>query len=119
MWGDFNRVMSTCFNGASNVAQAGGLACLDAEGLEEIDQLVAYYMANAKLLHSTMTNLGFPVYGGVDAPYVWVSFGEQSSWDVFSNILEKAQVVTIPGAGDTVTIFRSFQRTANAPTFLL
>eukprot|EP00188_Purpureofilum_apyrenoidigerum_P001221 Plantae.Rhodophyta-Purpureofilum_apyrenoidigerum.ctg1654.p1 GENE.Plantae.Rhodophyta-Purpureofilum_apyrenoidigerum.ctg1654~~Plantae.Rhodophyta-Purpureofilum_apyrenoidigerum.ctg1654.p1 ORF type:complete len:452 (+),score=85.99 Plantae.Rhodophyta-Purpureofilum_apyrenoidigerum.ctg1654:119-1474(+) len=96
---DFNRIMTTCFNGASNIAQEGGLACLDESGLNEIQRLVEYYMENAKLLRSTMEELGFDVYGGLNAPYVWVSVGEKKSWDVFSEILEKAQVVTIPGAG--------------------
>uniref|UniRef100_A0A7S0BKD0 Aminotransferase class I/classII large domain-containing protein n=1 Tax=Rhodosorus marinus TaxID=101924 RepID=A0A7S0BKD0_9RHOD len=96
---DFNRVMTTCFNGASNIAQSGGLACLDKEGLDEIEELIDYYMKNAALLRTTMIDLGFEVYGGTDAPYVWVSFPGRSSWDVFSEILEKTQVVTIPGAG--------------------
>jgi len=96
---DFNRIMTTCFNGASNIAQEGGLACLDESGLKEIERLVDYYMDNAKLLKTTMEELGFKVYGGTNAPYVWVSVDGKKSWDVFSEILEKAQVVTIPGAG--------------------
>lgn len=96
---DFNRVMTTCFNGASNISQAGGLACLDDEGRKEIKQLISYYMGNAAILRKTMMELGFEVYGGTDAPYVWVQFPGKKSWDVFSEILEKVQVVTIPGAG--------------------
>jgi len=95
---DFNRVMSTCFNGASNIAQAGGLACLDAEGQAEIGGLIDYYLGNAAILRDTMVGLGFEVYGGVDAPYIYVKTGG-SSWETFSAILEQAQVVTIPGAG--------------------
>lgn len=96
---DFNRVMTTCFNGASNIAQNGGLACLDEAGRKEIDELIKYYLENAALLRKTMTELGFEVFGGTDAPYIWVRFPGRQSWDVFSEILEKAQVVTIPGAG--------------------
>lgn len=96
---DFNRVMTTCFNGASIISQGGGLACLDEDGRKEIEQLIDYYLGNASILRETMTELGFNVYGGTDAPYIWVYFPEQKSWDVFSEILEKAQVVTIPGAG--------------------
>lgn len=96
---DFNRIMSTCFNGASNIVQAGGMACLDPEGMTEIRGLISYYMENAAILRTTMTELGFKVYGGVDAPYIWVHFPNQNSWDVFSKILSEAQVVTIPGAG--------------------
>lgn len=97
---DFNRVMTTAFNGASNIVQGGGLACLDDEGLAEIDKLIDYYMENAKLLKDAMTSIGYSVYGGTDAPYVFVKLPDgKGSWDAFTEILEKAQVVTIPGAG--------------------
>lgn len=96
---DFNRLMSTCFNGASSISQRGGLACLDPDGRKEIQTLIDYYLGNAALLRETMTDLGFDVYGGTDAPYIWVGFPGRKSWEVFSDILEKAQVVTIPGAG--------------------
>jgi len=97
---DFNRVMSTAFNGASNIVQGGGLACLDDEGLEEINTLIDYYLENANLLKEAMESIGYDVYGGSDAPYVFVKLPEgKSSWDTFSEILEQTQVVTIPGAG--------------------
>jgi len=98
---DFNRLMSTAFNGASNIVQAGGMACLDDEGLKEIDTLIDYYLENAKLLRETFESIGYSVYGGTDAPYVFVRLPESlgGSWDAFSTILEKTQVVTIPGAG--------------------
>mmetsp|Transcript_28045 Transcript_28045/g.50956 ORF Transcript_28045/g.50956 Transcript_28045/m.50956 type:complete len:444 (-) Transcript_28045:220-1551(-) len=96
---DYNRVMTTAFNGASNVVQGGGLACLDPEGLAEIQTLIEYYLENAKLLRETMVNLGFDVYGGTDAPYVFVDLKGKSSWDTFSEILQEAEIVTIPGAG--------------------
>lgn len=98
---DFNRVMSTAFNGASNIVQAGGLACLDDDGLKEIDTLIDYYLGNAKILRETMESIGYDVYGGIDAPYVFVKLPESmgGSWDAFQTILEKTQVVTIPGAG--------------------
>ncbi|CAB9521054.1 LL-diaminopimelate aminotransferase [Seminavis robusta] len=98
---DFNRVMSTAFNGASNIVQNGGMACLDPEGLKEINTLIDYYLENASILRETMESIGYKVYGGTDAPYVFVELPESlgGSWDAFSMILEKAQVVTIPGAG--------------------
>lgn len=96
---DWNRVMCTIFNGASNIVQGGGLACLDDEGLAEIDTLIDYYLGNAKLLRDTMLDLGFKVHGGTDAPYIFVDLEGKSSWDMFSEILETCQVVTIPGAG--------------------
>ena len=98
---DFNRVMTTAFNGASNIVQAGGMACLDDEGLAEIDTLIEYYLENAKILRETFLEMGFVVHGGTDAPYVFVELPESmgGSWDAFQTILEKTQVVTIPGAG--------------------
>merc|ERR1712032_1123239 len=97
---DFNRVMSTAFNGASNIVQEGGMAILTPEGLAEIDVLIKYYLENAKILRDTMVELGYTVFGGIDAPYIFVQLPEgKKSWDVFSEILETAEVVTIPGAG--------------------
>lgn len=96
---DFNRVMCTVFNGASNIVQSGGLACLDDEGLAEIQALIEYYLGNAKILRDAMTELGYSVHGGTDSPYVFVDLEGKSSWDMFSEIMEKAQVITIPGAG--------------------
>ena len=97
---DFNRVMTTAFNGASNIVQGGGLACLDPEGQAEINTLIDYYLENAVMLKEAMEEIGFKVFGGDNAPYVFVQLEEgKSSWDMFSEMLEKAQVVTIPGAG--------------------
>lgn len=96
---DWNRVMTTCFNGASNIVQAGGLACLQPQGLKEMKETVAFYKDNADILRKAFTEMGFSVYGGVDAPYVWVGFPGRKSWDVFAEILEKCDIVTTPGSG--------------------
>lgn len=96
---DFNRVMTTAFNGASNIVQAGGMTCLDDEGMAEIATLMDYYLENARILKEGIESCGFKSHGGTDAPYVYVDLEGKASWDVFSEILEKAQVVTIPGAG--------------------
>lgn len=69
---DWNRIMTTCFNGASNVAQAGGLACVQPAGLAAMRDLVAFYKQNARLIMDALTQVGLEVYGGSDAPYVWV-----------------------------------------------
>ena len=85
---DFNRVMTTAFNGASNIVQSGGMACLDEEGLKEIDTLIDYYLENAAILRETFESIGYAVYGGTDAPYVFVKLQDgQSSWDAFTSIL--------------------------------
>lgn len=96
---DFNRIMTTVFNGASNVAQAGGLACLTPEGQAAMQGLVDFYMENAAILRKTFADMGFSVYGGTNAPYVWVGFPGRKSWEVFAEILEKCNIVTTPGSG--------------------
>ncbi|KAM5574785.1 aminotransferase ALD1, chloroplastic [Rosa sericea] len=96
---DFNRIVCTCFNGASNIAQAGGLACLSPVGLQAVHSMVDYYMENAEILVETFASLGYQVYGGANAPYIWVHFPGSSSWDVFTEILEKTHILTVPGSG--------------------
>ncbi|KAL9672674.1 hypothetical protein QQ045_028926 [Rhodiola kirilowii] len=96
---DFNRIVCTCFNGASNVSQAGGLACLSPEGLKAMGDAIGFYKENTSIIVDTFNSLGFKVYGGKNAPYVWVHFPGRSSWDVFAEILEKTHVVTTPGSG--------------------
>ncbi len=101
---DWNRVMTTLFNGASNIAQAGGLAALDLEGMKETRGLVDYYLDNAKLMKETLErdnfkNAGVKVYYTGDSPYLWVHFPGWSSWDIFDKILDECRVVTTPGSG--------------------
>lgn len=96
---DWSRLMSTLFNGASNIAQYGALAALDDSGLAEMRQTVGYYMENARLIKEGLAKLNLTSYGGVNAPYVWAQFPGRQSWDVFTEILEKAHVVTTPGSG--------------------
>ncbi|KAK9163219.1 hypothetical protein Syun_004121 [Stephania yunnanensis] len=96
---DFNRIVCTCFNGASRISQAGGLACLSSDGYMAIQDVVGFYKENAKILVHTFDSLGFKTYGGENAPYVWVHFPGASSWDVFSKILEKTHIITVPGTG--------------------
>ncbi|KAI8015944.1 hypothetical protein LOK49_LG05G02902 [Camellia lanceoleosa] len=96
---DFNRVVCTCFNGASSIAQAGGLACLSPEGYLALNGVIDTYRENAKIIFDTFASLGFKVYGGKNAPYIWVQFPGLRSWDVFAEILEKAHVITVPGRG--------------------
>ncbi|KAJ1298387.1 hypothetical protein BS78_01G449000 [Paspalum vaginatum] len=97
---DFDRIVCTCFNGASSVAQAGGLACLATEeGRSAVRAVVDVYKENARLLVDTFASLGKEVYGGADSPYVWVRFPGRRSWDVFAEILDKTHVITVPGSG--------------------
>ena len=68
-------------------------------GWKEMSNLVTYYKENAKILRDTFQEMGFTVYGGDNAPYVWVGFPGRDSWDVFAEILEKCDIVTTPGSG--------------------
>ncbi|MDR2134611.1 MAG: LL-diaminopimelate aminotransferase [Treponema sp.] len=96
---DWNRICGTIFNGASNIAQAGGLAALDSEGLKEIRELTDFYLGNAKLIRTALRGLGIVCTGGDNSPYIWAQFPGRDSWEVFAEILEKCQVLTTPGSG--------------------
>ncbi|CAA0831040.1 Aminotransferase ALD1 [Striga hermonthica] len=96
---DFSRIMCTCFNGASRIAQAGGLAALSTEGFKGVTSIVDNYMENAEILLQTFESVGFKVYGGVNAPYLWVHFPGSNSWDVFDQILQSTHIITVPGSG--------------------
>lgn len=101
---DWNRVMTTLFNGASNIAQAGGLAALDETGMAETKGLVDFYLENARLMQEALngknfTDAGVKVYYTGDSPYLWVYFPKYKSWDIFDKILNECNVVTTPGSG--------------------
>jgi LL-diaminopimelate aminotransferase len=96
---DWNRVSGTIFNGASNIAQWGGLAALDEEGRKELRALTDFYMENALLIRTAMQKHGIPCVGGDNSPYIWARFPGEDSWDVFNRILEKCHIVTTPGSG--------------------
>jgi LL-diaminopimelate aminotransferase len=96
---DWARIMATVFNGASNIAQAGGLAALDSDGRQEIRVLTDFYLGNAALISAALQKLGIPRVGGDNSPYIWANFAPEKSWDMFSRILEICRVVTTPGSG--------------------
>ena len=66
-----------------------------------MNELVGYYKTNASIIKGEMENCGFKVYGGVNAPYIWVDFSQfgKTSWEMFAEILEKTDIVTTPGSG--------------------
>ena len=96
---DWNRIMTTLFNGASNIAQRGGLAALDEKGIQEMKQTISYYLENASIIRKSLEKLGYEVYGGVHAPYIWVRIKGKTSWQAFEEFLSRAHIVTIPGVG--------------------
>ncbi len=94
------RRHSTKFNGASYPVQRGAAAVFSPEGKQQVAALIDGYMGNAKLLREACQEIGLKVYGGENAPYVWVACPEgTSSWGMFDQMLEQAQVVITPGAG--------------------
>jgi LL-diaminopimelate aminotransferase len=88
------------FNGASNIVQEGGLAVLSETGRKECQALIDYYMNNAKLIREGLESMGIAVYGGVNAPYIWMETpGGMRSWEFFDKLLQEAYVVGTPGSG--------------------
>ena len=96
----WSRRHSTKFNGASYPVQKGAAAVFSGEGKAQVSALIEHYMGNAKLLREAVTAAGLPVFGGENAPYVWVGCpAGLSSWDMFDKMLGEAQVVITPGSG--------------------
>lgn len=94
----WNRRQTTMFNGASNVVQEGGLAVLTPEGQRETHGQVDYYMENVRIIREGLNASGFTVFGGVNAPYIWLKCpAGMSSWEFFDELLAKAHVITTPG----------------------
>ena len=97
MW---NRRQCTKFNGASYIIQRGAAAIYTDEGEKQIEETLDYYRANARVIKEGLERAGFEVYGAVNSPYVWCKAPEgMGSWDLFTLLLEKANVITTPGAG--------------------
>ncbi len=96
----WNRRQSTKFNGVSYIIQRGAEASYSDAGKAQIADLVEFYLTNARLLREGLEKVGITVYGGVNAPYVWLKTpGGASSWDFFDTLLGKAHLVGTPGSG--------------------
>ncbi len=96
----WSRRHSTKFNGASYPVQKAAAAVFSPEGKTQVSALIEHYMGNAKLLREAAAAAGLPVFGGENAPYVWVGCpAGLSSWDMFDKMLSEAQVVITPGSG--------------------
>jgi LL-diaminopimelate aminotransferase len=94
------RRHATKFNGVSYPVQAGAASTYTERGRAEVRERVDYYMGNAKIIREGLASLGLEVFGGVNAPYVWVATPDGiGSWDLFDRMLERAGVVCTPGAG--------------------
>lgn len=120
MWA---RRHGTKFNGAPYIIQRAGEAVYSDAGKAQLKEQIAYYMRNAATIKSGLQEAGFEVYGGVNAPYIWLKTPEaMTSWEFFDYLLEKANVVGTPGSGFgpsgegyfRLTAFGSYENTVAA-----
>ena len=97
MW---NRRQTTKFNGTAYIIQRAAEAVYTEEGQKQVRENIAYYQKNAQVIKEGLAAAGMEVYGAVNSPYVWAKTPDgMSSWDFFDLLLDKANVVTTPGAG--------------------
>ncbi len=97
MWA---RRHGTKFNGAPYIVQRAGEAVYSDAGKAQLKEQVAYYMKNAKTIKEGLKDAGYTVFGGVNAPYIWLKTPDKmNSWEFFDYLLEKANVVGTPGSG--------------------
>ena len=97
MW---NRRQCTKFNGTSYITQRGAEAIYTPEGKKQVKAIIQYYMANARIMKEALESTGLKVFGGENAPYLWVKTpGEVNSWKFFEQMLYEANVLGTPGVG--------------------
>lgn len=96
----WNRRQCTKFNGVPYITQRAAEAVYTKEGQEQIKENINYYLENAKIILEGLKQAGYEVYGGKNAPYIWLKVPEKyTSWEFFDYLLEKANVVGTPGVG--------------------
>ncbi len=119
----WNRRQCTKFNGTSYLSQRAAEAIYTPEGRQQVQQTISYYMQNARHMKQVLSQIGLQVYGGDDAPYLWVQTpGGMTSWRFFEQMLYDAHVVCTPGVGFgpsgegyvRLTAFGSHERTKEA-----
>ena len=100
VWKLWNRRHCTKFNGVSYIVQRGAEAVYSPAGQAQVKALVSFYLENAQIIRQKLTAVGLKVYGGVNAPYVWVKTPQSlSSWDFFDKLLYDTHIVGTPGSG--------------------
>lgn len=96
----WDRRQSTKFNGTSYISQRAAEAIYSPEGKVQVKETIDYYMGNAHIMYDALTQMGFHVFGGVNAPYLWVKTPHgETSWKFFEALLYGAGVVCTPGVG--------------------
>ncbi|MZP29572.1 LL-diaminopimelate aminotransferase [Heliobacterium undosum] len=94
------RRQTTKFNGVSYPVQAAAAAIYTEAGKEQVKETIQYYMENARIIREGLVEAGYKVFGGVNAPYIWLKTPDNmSSWDFFDKLISVANVVGTPGAG--------------------
>lgn len=94
------RRQTTKFNGVSYPVQVGAAAVYSAEGKNQVREMINYYMENARIIRSGLKAAGYSVFGGTNAPYIWLKTPNNlSSWDFFDKLMQEVHVVGTPGAG--------------------
>ena len=100
LWALWNRRQCTKFNGVSYIVQRGAEAVYSPEGQAQVKALIAFYMENAAIIRRELAAAGLQVYGGEQAPYVWLKTPDGlDSWAFFDQLLSQAHVVGTPGSG--------------------
>ncbi len=96
----WNRRQCTKFNGTSYIQHRAAEAIYTPEGKQQVRQTIDYYMGNASIMREALTGLGLKVYGGVNAPYIWLQTpGNIPSWQFFEDLLHGPHIVGTPGVG--------------------
>ncbi len=100
LWPLWARRHGTRYNGAPYIVQRAGEAIYTDEGRAQVREQIAGYLENARIISEGLSGAGYEVYGGVNAPYIWMKTPDgMSSWDFFDYLLEKVQIVGTPGSG--------------------
>lgn len=96
----WNRRQCTKFNGVPYITQKAAEATYSEEGRKQIKDNIDYYMENARIILDGLKSAGYEVYGGKNAPYIWLKVPQgYTSWEFFDYLLENANVVGTPGVG--------------------
>jgi len=96
----WNRRQTTKFNGVSYIVQKGAAAVYTEEGQKQIKESINYYMTNAKIIREGLLSVGLQVFGGINAPYIWLKTPKgMDSWAFFDKLLNEAHIVGTPGVG--------------------
>ncbi len=94
------RRHTTKFNGVSYPVQKAAAAVYSDEGKKEVKGLISYYLENARIIRDSLSDQGYTVFGGINAPYVWVKTKKNlTSWEFFDKLLNETNVVGTPGSG--------------------